>query len=769
MPASDFPYQLGGSLPSDSLSYIVRQADETLFQALMEGTYCYVLNARQMGKSSLRVRTVDRLLDNGIGCVEVELLGIGSQQITAPQWYGGIIQILIASLGLPVNRRQWLQSHDDLSPVQRLGTFLDQVVLPNLRQPLVLFFDEIDSVLGLNFPTEEFFGLIRSWYEKRATHTLYRQLTVVMLGVATPSDLIADLHATPFNIGRAISLQGFTLAEAQPLITGLTPVFNDPQVGLAAILNWTGGQPFLTQKLCRLVQQYGPALEGTPQQVVKGVVSTHILTHWEAQDEPEHLRTIRNRLLLNGDQPQALLGLYRQILTHGSIAINNSQEQIELRFSGLVIQRQGTLQVFNQIYSSVFDHDWINKQIQTLTPDQPVLRAPPLWQVPLVSMATTGLLMAIQLLGGFQPLELSLFDRLMGWRPPEPADNRFLIVTVSESDIQYQDQQGYERSGITLADQAILQVLNKVSPHQPRVIGVDFYHEEPYSPALANALNALNAGYIGVCEMGRTVETQTPISIAAPPDLEPQQVGFSDFAIDPDYGIRRQIIGMDDTDACPTQAAFSLRLALRYLAAEGIDLSFTDNQQAQLGSRMLPKLSPTSGGYQLPLGELGGYQLLVNYRQQDPVQISLASLLRGEHDQQLATLVRDRIILIGLTDAKDRHSIPGQHQRLPGIVVHAHMTSQLISAVLDQRPLLWWWPMPLEILWVAAVSITGGLLTRWLRSPIILAVSGGGVIVLTSYGLLLIGGWVPVVPASLAWVIAIGVTTLHPKSLHRSL
>lgn len=758
MPASDLSYQLGGSLPLEALSYVVRQADETLFQALMAGAYCYVLNARQMGKSSLRVRTVDRLLDVGISCVEVELLGIGSQQITAPQWYGGIIQILIASLGLPVNRRQWLQTHDDLSPIQRLGTFIDQVVLPNLQQPLVIFFDEIDSVLGLKFPTEEFFGLIRSCYEKRATTPSYRQLTVVMLGVATPSDLINDPRATPFNIGQAISLQGFTLTEAEPLLPGLAAIFNDARSGLATILDWTGGQPFLTQKLCRLVQQYGPAITGTPQQVVEGVVRSQILDHWEAQDNPEHLRTIRNRLMLNSTRPQTLLQLYQQILTHGDVAINNSRAQIELRFSGLVIQRQGTLQVFNRIYSRVFDQAWVNQQLQALAPPQPVIKQQPLWQVPLVSLGVTGLVMALQFLGGLQPLELSLFDRFMGWRPAEAADDRFLIITISESDIQYQGQLGYEPTGGTLADETLVQVLQKISPHQPRVIGVDFYHEDSYPPKLSTQLDER---YIAVCEVGRTVDAETPTSIAAPPNLDPQQVGFSDFALDPDYGVRRQLIGMDGTDACPTQAAFSLRLALGYLATEGISLSFTPSQQAQLGSLVLPRLVPNSGGYQLPTNELGGYQLLVNYRQQHPTQLSLASLLRGDHDDNLGALIRDRIILIGLTDAKDRHTVPGQRQRLPGIVVHAHMTSQLISAVLDQRPLLWWWPLPLEILWVAAVSLSGSLLARWRRSYLILTGSGVVIILITGYGILLIGGWIPVVPAVLGWTAAIGITTVR--------
>ncbi|MEM9266653.1 MAG: CHASE2 domain-containing protein [Cyanobacteria bacterium P01_F01_bin.13] len=749
-----YRYQSGGSLPLNSPSYVVRQADNELYQALLSGTYCYVLNSRQMGKSSLRVRTVDRLLEAGVSCVEIELLEIGSQQITAPQWYGGMIQIIISSLRLKVNRRQWLRDHEDLSPVQRLGTFIEQVVLPWLQQPLVLFFDEIDSVLGLHFPTEEFFGLIRSCYEKRASNPRYRQLTIVMLGVAAPSDLMQDRQATPFNIGQAISLQGFTFEEAQPLLPGLKTVFFDQATaGLRAILAWTGGQPFLTQKLCQLVQRHGPDRTGSPQQVVDSIVRSHILTHWEAQDEPEHLRTIRNRLLLNTTHPGRLLRLYRQILKRGGITINSSDEQIELRFSGLVTQRQNQLRVFNRIYQSVFDPSWVTQQLRTMAPTSTItqqLLTAPLWQVPLVSVGITFGVMVLQFLGWLQPIELRVFDQLMRWRPPEPADERFLVITVNETDIQYQDRLGYQRTGGSLADEALLQILETIDHYQPRVVGVDFYHEAPYPAPLATQLNDR---FIAVCEVARTVGVNQPTSIAAPPELNIQQVGFTDFALDPDYRVRRQIIGMDGSNNCPTRAAFSLRLALRYLQAEGISLTFTP--AAQIGPLKLPRLTTTSGSYQMPLGELRGHQLMINYRSQNPQSISLENLLSGQLDNQLAELVNNRIVLIGLANTKDNHFISGQPGQLPGVIVHAHMASQLLSAVLDQRPLIRWWPNLLEILWIGSVSLLGSFLVWWKfsrRYPIWILISSGIVVIIfIGYGLLLLGVWIPTVPTALAW------------------
>ncbi|MEM9008917.1 MAG: AAA-like domain-containing protein, partial [Cyanobacteria bacterium P01_F01_bin.86] len=552
-------YQSGGSLPLDASTYATRQADDVLLQALLAGTYCYVLNARQMGKSSLRVRTVKRLLDAGVRCVEIELLSIGSQQVTATQWYGGIIQLLNSRLRLKINRRDWLREHEDLSPLQRLGTFIDEVVVPRLQQPLVIFFDEIDSVLGLNFPTEDFFGLVRNFYEQRARNPQYRQLTVAMLGVATPADLITDQNSTPFNIGRAIPLQGFTQQEAQPLKAGLEPAFTDTEAGLAAILGWTGGQPFLTQKLCQLVVRHGPEWTGNPGQIVDRVVHTHMLSHWEVQDEPEHLRTIRNRLLLGAKDPEALLRLYHRLLKqHGMAFDNRSQVQLELRFSGLVTQRAGRLQVFNRIYQTVFDQAWVTQQLEKIASEATpatheavaVEAVPaqqrPLWQVPLWSGGVMALVMVMQVLGWLQPIELRVFDQLLRWRPAEPRDDRFLVITVSEADIQYQDQLGYERTG-ALADAALLQVVQKITPHEPRVIGVDFFHEAPYEPELAAQWSDR---MIAICEKARTVDVSVPTSIAAPPGLAMTQVGFADLVPDEDYVVRRHLIGMTGFTAC---------------------------------------------------------------------------------------------------------------------------------------------------------------------------------------------------------------------------
>jgi hypothetical protein len=278
----------------------------------------------------------------GTVCAFIDLTGIGKEDVTPEKWYAGLVNSLVSScqLGNKINWRNWWRERRDLlSPLQRFSLFIEEVVLVEIEPSLVIFIDEIDRVLSMNFSTDEFFALIRWFYNQRVDNPLYRRLTFALLGVATPSDLIADKTQTPFNIGKAINLRGFQIDEVQPLIDGWRGQVANPESAIADILDWTGGQPFLTQKLCKLMLEKElkrvnrRGAEGadkdrpngcstttdrqdtcsTEEEGVEGLVRLRVVENWESQDEPEHLKTIRDRLLRNQQKAGQLLGLYQQI------------------------------------------------------------------------------------------------------------------------------------------------------------------------------------------------------------------------------------------------------------------------------------------------------------------------------------------------------------------------------------------------------------------------------------------------------------------------
>ena len=404
------------------------------------------------------------------------------------------------------------------------------------------------------------------------------------------------------------------------------------------------------------------------------------------------------------------------------------------------------------------------------------------WLTPfIVSVIITILLMGlVRPTGIMQPWELGAFDRLLRLRPEEGPDPRLLIVTVDRQDLEYQDREGMIRQG-SLADRALAELLEKLKPHNPAVIGLDIYRDphikDPDATRKAARLRDEYFGdrFIDVCRVGGGVGN--PPAVLPPPRIPLERVGFSDLPKDHDDVVRRQIFGMAGGRECSTNESFSFLIARRYLTDRGFEFKRTSRTVYRIGNRDFQKSELHTGGYHDLNG--GGFEVLLNYRSSDQVapRVSLSEILDGSKDNELSDLVKGKIVLVGTIDKsyKDYHLTPysAAHkplEKIPGVEVQAHMVSQIVSAIYEQRAVLRWLPQWGGFQWgdflvVWTCSFIGGVLLvgclqlqRYRR----LALFGGTAFIIGSLLILYqevclvllwkLGLWLPLVPLRLTWL-----------------
>lgn len=359
-------YTIGGTLHHDSPAYVEREADKQLRSVLTAGEFAYVLTSRQMGKSSLMVRTTQELSKQDIKVVVLDFTAVG-QNVSPEQWYDGLLLGVGRKLDLEDELEDYWMDNQRISPVQRWFGAIREVALAKLDQPIVIFCDEIDVVKSLPFRTDEFFAAIRECYNRRIHDSAFSRLNFCLLGVATPAQLISDPSATPFNVGNRIPLRDFTFSEAQPLARGLTPPGHeetDSKALLERILYWTHGHPYLTQKLCRRTAEdiaSNETPDQSPTERVDALCEETFLTT-RAREQDDNLLFVRDMILRNARDLGSLLERFSQIQMGDKIMDDEADDICNhLILSGIVRIDDDCLVVRNRIYNEVFNQDWVTK------------------------------------------------------------------------------------------------------------------------------------------------------------------------------------------------------------------------------------------------------------------------------------------------------------------------------------------------------------------------------------------------------------------------
>lgn len=398
-----------------------------------------------------------------------------------------------------------------------------------------------------------------------------------------------------------------------------------------------------------------------------------------------------------------------------------------------------------------------------------------LWQKSMaISLAVGSLVIGVRSLGWLQPLELWAYDRLVQQRPAETIDPRILVVEITESDTN--------RHRYPLEDKTLVAAIDSIEQHQPTAIGLDIHRPyargEGYQDLVRRFKNISNL--FPVCAYGSQSNSYAPPNL--PPEKLRDQMGFSDLLIDnielktttertdlskvvvestQSPKVRRQLLSYEPSLAehsshCLTPYSLSFQLAFEYLHSAGVEpLTVNKNQQWQFGEVVFQEMSPRFGGYQNLNGQSS--QIPISYRSRQPGQrTTLTELLTG---RVTAEQIKDRIVLIGYTATVARDYFDTPYGMMPGVWIHAHMTSQMISAVQDGRSPIWVLPLWGDWLWILAwsVAIVHIVIFVAQKPPLYLILTLSIATAIFHYICLLLlikGGWLPYIPVVIAFLIA---------------
>ncbi len=353
----------GGPVAPERRCYLRRAADRQLLERLLAGDYCHVIAPRFSGKSSLAASSARRLRESGGLAAVVDLSQLGSRDGSAEagRWYYALAYRVLRDLRLKLDLQAWWQDHLPLSPAQRLGEFFWTVVVGGTKGPVAILLDEMESV-GQAEHTAELFRVIRGCFDARAGEPEYGRLSFVLLGTALPSGSAERASEAVTEISTRIELQDFSFEQARPLAEGLGLASGDAERALYRVLYWTGGHPYLTQRLCQAIARNAAQVDSD--EAVDALVRSRFLGRNVVQTEASMSRVL-DSLDRAGKLARPTLRLYRRIHRGWRVRYQpeNPKHQL-LRVAGLAtVTGERRLAVRNRIYAEAFSRRWAREAL----------------------------------------------------------------------------------------------------------------------------------------------------------------------------------------------------------------------------------------------------------------------------------------------------------------------------------------------------------------------------------------------------------------------
>lgn len=367
-----------------------------------------------------------------------------------------------------------------------------------------------------------------------------------------------------------------------------------------------------------------------------------------------------------------------------------------------------------------------------------------------------GIFLTVLLLregGALTAVELEFHDVMMRLQPTRTrAESRVALIRIGESDLA--------RYGYPLNDAMLAWTLRTLGDAAPRAVGVDLYRPNALPPG-HDDLRGVIASNPRIVMIEKFPDDQGP-GMEPPPFLEgTDQVGFSDFVIDPGGVVRRGLVYLWDAEET-VHHSLAFRMALLYLQPEGLapepDPDDASGEGFLLGRGRFRPLAASAGGY--VDADARGYQFLLDFaRGMRPFpSYSLTDLLVGRIDP---AALRDKVVILGTASpsVKDAFYTPLSRgllgrQTIYGVELHGHAVDQLLRCALDGSPLPATWSDRGETYWLLSWSLLGAILGLRVRSPLSLSLAAaGGTAALFGVAFLAFREalWIPFAPPALAF------------------